>query len=290
MARLWQQIIKGEKGQALLVVLGLLVVGGLLIAPCLSYASTSLNAGLIIEKQVRGVYAADAGVENTLWWLKNRTLSPPPERQLLENVNQMQVDVETDNRGTFSLYYGELVEPELHSDYLSVETEMVWDEEAEAYEYTITVTWQAPIGEPPIKLDEIGVRLPVGYEYELGSAVIFSEDNVSPDEPDDTLDGAGAHMLNWELLPPRPEISLSEPTATQTFYVTGEGDQEGDYAWVAAIRQDVGGVGDIIGTFYRITATATRPGDGEITRVIADVIEYEGTGEISIIFWQATPR
>jgi len=286
-ARLWKQVIKGEKGQALPMVLILLVLGGLLIAPSLSYVSTSLNAGHLVEKNLRGVLAADAGVENALWCLKN-SISPPG--QLPENVNQMQVAIETEDRGHYALYDGKLVDVrDNHYDWLAVDREMVWDEVAEAYQYTITVTWQPEVS-GNIKLEEVGVRLPIGYSYQPGSAFDFDL-NLSRDKPDDTLDGAGAHMLNWELGSPRPELSQEQPTATQTFHVTGEGEQEGDYTWVEAVRMDIWVVSDVSGILYRITATATGPEDGKITAtVMADAILNEGTGEIYIILWQINPQ
>jgi len=290
MARLWQQIRKGEKGQALPIVLILLVVGGLLVTPSLNYASTSLFASQMVKKNVRGIYAADAGVEHVLWQIRNG-IEPPEEQQLPENINQMQVAIDTDDMGKYALYYGELVDiRDNHYDYLAVDGEAVWDEEEEAYKYTITVTWQPESGYPTIKLEEIGARLPVGYSYQSGSADSFGG-NLSTDEPDDTLDGAGAHMLNWELPTPNPEVSLEDPTATQTFYITGTGELEGDYTWVEAARMDIWVVSEATGTLYRITATATRPGDGEVTAtVMADAIFNEGTEEIRIIVWQINPQ
>ena len=302
MTRLWRQIIKGEEGQALPVVLILLVVGGLLIAPSLNYASTSLNAGQIVEENVKGIYAAEAGVEEALWYLIQQLPENIPE-QLPDNVNQMEVEIDPDSKGIYALYFGELQEieiPEQNRYYrLAVEGEWgEWDEEKEAYEYTIIATWQPGPGTPDILLDDVGVRLPVGYSYQPGSAADFSENNLfDDDEPVDTLDWAGAQMLSWELPhpppDPRPMVTEENQTATQTFYVTGEGDQEGDYTWVKAGPSSIGEVGEVIGTLYSITATATRPGDDEvIARVRADVLwyEYEETGEISIILWQINPE
>jgi len=253
MARLWQRIVRGEKGQALPIVLILLVLGGLLIAPCLSYAATSLNAGQVVEEKVRGVFAAEAGVEDALWCLKN-SLSPPT--QLPEQVNQMQVAIQTEAEGGYALYQGELVDTSVHDDWLDVTGEMVWVEAAEAYKYTITITWQDEQGKPNIKLGEVGVSLPVGYSYQTGSAASFA-DNISTGAPNDTLDGAGAHMLDWEFSSPYPQISESEPVRTQTFYITGDGGQDGDYTWVKARREDVWVVSEVNGESYIITATAT---------------------------------
>ncbi len=296
MPRLWRQIIKGEEGQALPIVLILLIVGGLIIAPTLNHVSTSLNAGRIVEENVKGIYAAEAGVEHVLWQITNGL---EPDEELPENVNQMQVEIDPDPMGIYALYFGELLEiTEQHPDFLAVAGEMVWDEPADAYKYTITVTWQPYPGTPDIKLDDIGVRLPIGYEYVEYSSADFSEYNLfDDDEPVDTLDWAGAQMLSWELQKPYPEprpmVTIDNQTATQTFYVTGEGEREGDYTWVkSGTGQSIGEVSDIMGTLYSITSEATRPGDDEevIARVRADVILYEETEEISIILWQINPQ
>lgn len=280
MVRLLKQIISNEKGQALPLVLALLVLGGLTIAPSLSYANTSLNSSRMLEEGVNGLYAADAGVENTLWCMENGI---PPPQQLSDNINQMEVAIQTEEKGIYTLYLGELILPGEHYDYLDVDGEMVWDGEAEAYEYTITVTWQPNEGMPVIHLEGVGARLPIGYSYQLGSAASFVG-NISTDEPDETLDGIGAYLLHWELDPPLSFVSENNTVQTQAFYINGEGSQEGDYAWVLANREDVGAVSEITGTSYKITATATRPVDDRTTaKIVADTIRGEMT---YIVSWQ----
>jgi hypothetical protein len=256
-----------------------LVFGGLVIAPSLSYAATSLNGSRILAEGVNGVYAADAGVEDALWCLGNG-ISPP--QQLPENINQMEVAIQTEEKGIYTLYLGELIQPGEHSDYLGVDGEMMWDEEAEAYKYTITVTLQH---ESTIHLVEVGARIPVGYSYQSGSANSFAENlSTNDDELTQTLDTSGAWLLNWDFSSSNPSVSQENPVQPQTFYITGEGSQEGHYGWVAANRQDVGLVGEITGTSYKITATATRPGDGKTTaKIVADVMMAETT---YIISWQ----
>ena len=305
------KVIKGETGQVLPAVLVLMLIGGLLIAPSLSYASTSLNAGQIFEKKVSGLYAADAGIEDTLWCLKNDSLPSYPY-QLPENVNQMQVTIEEpENKGIYALYHGDLIvvdeQRQPHYDELTVDGEMgEWEEEEEAYPYTITVTWQADPGTPEIKLREVGVRLPIGYSYQPGSASSFFEDELfSTDEPDDTgeQDQAGAYMLNWTFGTPSPYVSDPDfpggegpmPERTQTFYVTGDGALEGDYTWVGTHGEaSIGQLGEVVGKLYRITATA-RPEDdedGETTAtVVADAMVYETATEteIRVILWQVNP-
>lgn len=285
--------MKGEKGQALPIVLALLVLGGLIIIPSLGLASAGLNAGKIVKENVKGVFAADAGVEHAIWCIKN---SAVPPAQLPENVNQMQVEILVEGGDPYTLaYYGIIltVSPSEHYDWLAVEGQIEWDGGAEAYKYTVTATrLEACTG--GITLTEVGVRLPVGYSYQMGSAA-----GMSPLEPEPIeQDAAGAYMLPWKFdsnpqsppYTPEPELTPGEPEATQTFYFTGEGDLVGDYTWVVASRADVGAVGEVTGMLYTITAIATRPGDGKIMATVkADVIWDEGTGETRIILWQINP-
>jgi len=228
---------------------------------------------------MNGVYTADAGVEDALWHLGN---GASPSQQLPENINQMEVTIQTEEKGTYTLYLGELIQPGKHSDFLDVDGDMV-EEEPGIYKYTITVTLQH---ESTIHLVEVGARIPVGYSYQSGSAASFAENlSTNDDELTQTLDTSGAWLLNWELELPHPSVSQENPVQTQTFYITGEESQEGHYAWVVANRTDIGAVGEITGTSYRITATATRPEDGKTTaRIVADVmIEGETT---YILSWQ----
>jgi hypothetical protein len=306
--RLWRQIIKGEEGQALPIVLILLIVGGLIIAPTLNHVSTSLNAGRIVEENVRGIYAAEAGVEYVLWYLTqqlplgNIPTQLPEEEQL---VNQMEVSMLTDDEeeGTYTLYDGELEENnDQQYDWLDVAGEMEWIEDKKVYEYTITVTWQAegpPY--PTIVLVNVGVRLPIGYEYVEYSAEDF-DGNLSTGEPAITQDWAGAHLLNWTTFEGDKHELIRDDSVTLTFNVTreitgeeeGEEEPEGDYTWVNSSQTSERG--EVIGTLYSITAEATLPGDDEVDKVIArvraDVILYEGeeTAEISIIRWQINPQ
>ncbi len=289
--RLLKRLLSNQKGQALVIVLGLLAIGGLTIAVSLNYATTSLKGSRIIEEKTEGVYAASAGVEYALWSLQEGLLSPPEgettSNTTPENVNQMAVDIHVENKGAFSLYAGELLEEAgVHVDWLTVDGDIVFDEGATC-NYTITVTWQEAAS-GTIKLVEVGATLPVGYVYEGGSAASFVG-NLSSDNPSSngTAPG-GAQWLKWEWKPGKgPEISADNATQTQGFRITGTGSVEGDYAWVQAQSQDVGTVGEITGTRYRITATATRPEDGRTTAEIVAAIIIVG-GDIQIMSWQIT--
>jgi len=279
--RVLKQIISSEKGQALPIVLALLVIGGLTIVPSLNHTFTGLNSSRMLEDSVKGVYAADAGVEDVLWSLANEVPAPT---QLSQNINQLEVDILTEEKGIYTIYLGELVEPGEHFDYLDIVGDLAWDEEAQAYKYTITVTWLPTSGEPVIHLDQVGARIPIGYSYQTGSAADF-EDNLSTDEPDEILDVLGAYLLNWEFEPPKPDVSQADPVETQTFYITGDGELENYYTWIVANRDDIGAVGEITGGSYRITATATRPENNETAaRIVAEAMTADET--VYVLSWQ----
>ena len=281
MVRLLKQMISSEKGQALPIVLALLVLGGLTIASTLGYATTSLNSSRIIREDVKGVYAADAGVEDTLWLLANGL---SPSAQLTENINEMAVAIETEESGNYTLYLGEFIEPAGHWDFIDVDGEMVWDAGTQTYNYTITVTWQPIAAGEVIHLEEVGARLPMGYSYQSGSAANWAG-NLSTDEPDETRDSVGAYLVNWELDEPLPEVTVNETVHTQIFSVNGTGELEWDYAWVRTNREDVGAVGNIMGTAHQITATATNPENNETTaKIVAEAMVTEE--KTYVISWQ----
>lgn len=280
MIRLLQKL-NGERGQVLPLVLAFLVVGGLTIVPSLNYVTSNLNASRSLNMAMKGTYAADAGIESTLWSLE-RLLEPPV--QLTDNLNGMTVNIQTENKGQYTLYFGELILPGVHNDYLDVAGEIVWEEAAAAYKYTITTTWLPNEGEPVIHLDSIGARLPLNYSYQAGSAAGFAG-NLSTDEPEIVLDSAGAQMVNWSFGTPAPSVKENDPVATQTFYITGSGEQNGEYTWIVANRTDVGAVGEFSGGLYRITSLARRVGDNRPTaRIVADVLI--NTEDTFILSWR----
>jgi len=270
-----KKFLRKQKGLALPIVLCVLAIGGLTIAGGLNYAATSINGSRIIADSLQGAYAAEAGIEETLWCLLHGT---PPSTQLTDSINQMTVDIETEDTGFYTLYFGEMIEAGEHYDFISVNGELVWDDEAGIYRYTITVTVQH---DSTIHINEVGARLPPGFSYDWDSAALFPE-NLSGSEPLISADSSGAFMLRWVFSAPVPDIPAYE-SANQTFYVNdnGGGDTEDEYAWVVANRSDIGAVGEISGNKYCITARAKRSGDNKTcARLKSDVLVTGGVAYI----------
>jgi hypothetical protein len=59
-----------EAGQALVIVLVMLVLGSLTLVPVLDHASTTLKSGVQYENKTDQYYSADAGIEEGLWRIK----------------------------------------------------------------------------------------------------------------------------------------------------------------------------------------------------------------------------
>jgi hypothetical protein len=64
-------VAKGQDGNVLTLVLIVLVVGGLVLAPLLGLMGTGVLAGQVYENKTDELYAADAGVEDAIWKIKN---------------------------------------------------------------------------------------------------------------------------------------------------------------------------------------------------------------------------
>ena len=85
-----------ESGQALILVLILLALGGLMVVPALDFVGTSLNYDKTIEKKADEYHAADAGVHYALRKLLNSPTAFGSQQLPLE-VNDRTVSICAEN-------------------------------------------------------------------------------------------------------------------------------------------------------------------------------------------------
>lgn len=71
-----RKIAVNEGGQALLLVLLLLLLTSLVVVPLLSLMGTGVRTTRVFETRTNGLYAADAGVQDGIWQLKQTTPDP----------------------------------------------------------------------------------------------------------------------------------------------------------------------------------------------------------------------
>jgi len=278
--RLLAMIRGSERGQVLPVVLVALLLGSVSIVPVLSHAGTALKSARMHEANMRGAYAADAGVEQVMWSLVEGVQFPS---QIAGGVNGMSVNLTATTMGIHTVYLGELIPANEHYSYIGIAGDVVWDAGAQKYKYVSTVSWQD--GSTTIHIAGIGARLPDGYTYATGSAAGVSG-NLDTGEPVLQLDSYGHQLVSWNFDTPYPTVTENNPTRTQTFYIEGSGEPVGDYSFAVTNREDVGQIGEITGLMYRVTSSASDASGRVTAMVTADLILLADT--VRIVNWQIT--
>jgi hypothetical protein len=69
-------LARGQKGQALLLAIILLLVAGLIAAPLLAHMGTGILTGEVYQTRTAELYAADAGVEDAVWKIQHQDQVP----------------------------------------------------------------------------------------------------------------------------------------------------------------------------------------------------------------------
>ena len=197
-----RRIAKAEEGQALPLALVLLLMGALLVPASVAYMNTSLKARIVAEDKLKELYAADAGIEYALGYLKEAEAEDVPESlpspvsgksvTLLpvESVPCAEVpsvagdyrDLNHGNEGTLS------------SGSLEINTTiegLYWDE----YHYTITVTNNS---EEPMPLANLSCLIPHHFEYQRIMDSDITDDNPEKSWSDEPW-GWGTWKLVWNF-------------------------------------------------------------------------------------------
>ena len=81
--------IRNEAGQALLLVIALLGVGGIMLAPLLSFMGDGLKGSQLYEIKSEELYAADAGVEDAIWQINNLGEPGAIPYEYLDELNEI---------------------------------------------------------------------------------------------------------------------------------------------------------------------------------------------------------
>jgi len=244
-----KRLIGEENGQALVMVLILLLVGGLIIGPLLSYTGSELNTGEVYETRTDELYAADAGVEDAVWKIQNKdgylpcNPAGPPRAFNITDVNGKSVDVTiTSEYSVNNMTFTYRVVSTAIGDGIGTEIEAYIVGVSKYGDYTgllgQVLTSQGEIDFPPHWEDYVepseGENAPVEYyddpwptAEELAEFYLDDVAGVESYDPD-TLDLDGVDM---ELGPFYREGTLAIEnsgsnnatlTLTGTFYITGE--------------------------------------------------------------------
>jgi hypothetical protein len=277
--------LKSQGGQVLPLVLIMLVIGALFLVPSVSYVATHVRTGEVLEKHVRGMYAAQAGIEDAISKIKAGSIVTP--YTLSNPVNNMSVNYEIN---TITDFEGEKVG--VHWDWLTVNKTNVPSGDGT---YTYTVTFQVcadSANDKNIKIEMIWLALPQGLHY-IGPTT--GDIPLTDDELTITGDPTTGEYLQWDLKHDTYSMQAKKGTCVQAsiqlildvaegFEGTDFTDMTG-FSVIKVLSSDIGYIFDSIP--YAITSKAYQ--DGVLVATIECGILKAQDGSISTEYWQLSP-
>jgi cytoskeletal protein CcmA (bactofilin family) len=97
MKAIMKRAIRDQRGQAMVLVVILLLVGGLIVSSLLAYMGNGLLNGRVYERRTAELYAADAGVEDAIWRIQSKDANICPgqttQSYSISDVNDKEVGV-----------------------------------------------------------------------------------------------------------------------------------------------------------------------------------------------------
>ena len=254
-----RKFVAGEKGQALILVLVLMLIGGLITSSLLSYMSTGIKTGTVFQKKTEELYAADAGINDALWQVKSDLLGATvtgydvydyvTEWPLKSRwVNEKEVSITLKNTWVPDIdpasmgLGGEELEDIIQSMKLVVAgtvTSLQPGEEG----YTIKISFSPEAGEgDELKIKSFGIWLPAGFSYVEGNSNLESEPGADYYSVPAVYPHAGGQAVVWSFhpallftdFPDNPDPADSPMTSEVTFNFTPihPGSRPDAVAWI----------------------------------------------------------
>lgn len=84
-----KKLIKRQDGQIFLIALVLLAIGGLMLPPLLSFMGTGIKVSELHEEEMLSLYAADAGIEDALYLLRQTNPEDIPSGNITGNITNI---------------------------------------------------------------------------------------------------------------------------------------------------------------------------------------------------------
>ena len=285
---------RDEKGQALIVVLILMLLGGLIIAPLLAYMGTGIKVGKeVFEERMYGQYAADSGVEDALYKIRvdDPALPPewegawttgdpydtpygPPEYPPFQlNGNDVQVTIQPQ----WALLGLEDPPPGMtpHADMVVVGDTI--ETSGDGGEYQISITYNGEVGQ--LFIERIGVWLPAGCDYAEGTSNLEQAD---PSEKYHCVPVSqpyrGGEAIIWNFSPPRPKFTDFPGEGNKrvvTFEFIADQPPYSAFSWVVSQSMDIYLSWDVDIKIFKITSQATDIDSGKSVAVEAFTAKNE---------------
>ncbi len=285
--------ITNEQGQATLgFVLILTLIGMFLLPSLLSFIRTGIKSGQIIEERTLEYYAADSGIEDALWRIKNdklpdwmrgnwgdATYNHEPYNYLLPiKINNKDVivtikpvwvldDLETPSPGQGR---------EPHDSLVTVGHVAKESPEGNGV-YQIGIIYDGSVGN--LKIERIGCWLPPGFSYIPGSSNLEKDPTKVYYSIPCLSNHKGGTAITWDY---KPAIDYDKlPGAgikkTVTFEFTPNEDIHGGFSWTRTNRNDIYLSWDVSLKVFKIVSKAVDPTSGKYTNITAYTSKKEFT-------------
>jgi hypothetical protein len=208
-------MMKKQAGQAFILVLIVLAIGALLVVPSLRLTGTSLMNSPIVERQIKGLYAADAAQEYILWKLAYDGLGSEftvDGQEANFNFNVCDVPVSctvvmraTEGEGGTTLATDDRIMP-------TKEVTPNWVPDSDWYTYTYTITLDHISTDTTVALDAIYDVLPGALNTYIGPTELRVDGGEWVTVPDpDTSQLTSNNYIKW------PADYEWDPVVTDSF-------------------------------------------------------------------------
>lgn len=178
-----------ERGQAMITVLLLLMLGSLTLPPILSHIGTALKTDRTYQSKTAELYAADSGIEDAIWQIKYDRLEvmfSAPEYDIYDYSANWSYGLEdtinniTTNVTIQNVWIPKDITPLNPSDARTIiesEKLIVTGTPSGATGYKIKIYFTPEEGEEEaLMIESIGVWLPLGFDYVSGTSNLEQAD------------------------------------------------------------------------------------------------------------------
>ena len=299
--KLLREMNKVESGQAFILVLIFLLVGGLMVPPLLGFMGTGLKAGELYEEKIDEVYAADAGVEDAIYKIIKDDASlqglddgDSYSYSLTSSINNLQVDVTLTKLSLIGSLLGDgeykLNQP--HENWVQFDIppgQVIRNYDEGWVEYYCELTFYYD-GGGNRTLESVGAFFSpfpgddslIGDPFEVTPTPVITLDYLESFETK-TVPGGFAYIWRWEYNQ-GPEFDQNHRDGAFSFkfrVYDPYWDASMYFVWASFKEQDISYVANA--DFYKWFVEATAGNTKVVSTVIKD------TGGLHILTWEINP-
>ena len=171
--------IRDEKGQALILTLIFLLIGMIILTPLVNFMGTGISSGRVYEQKIDEIYAADAGVEDALWYIRydqvEDLLGVGYDEYDYSSAYPYPYDLDVNDKDVGVTIQNIWIPKDLDMPSASVARQIIEDEKLlivgypssteSTYEIKIVYDWE-PGQDDDLDVETIGLWLSPGFEYD----------------------------------------------------------------------------------------------------------------------------